>query len=71
VITDPCGACNGDGRKRVEKSVDVEIPAGVSSRELPHPPRQGNVGTRGGPRGDILVVLEVQEDERFERRATT
>lgn len=67
VISHPCGACHGDGRVRVDREIEVEIPAGVSSDNYLTLRGQGNVGPRGGPRGDILVVLEVQEDERFER----
>jgi molecular chaperone DnaJ len=66
-ITDPCTKCGGDGRQRVQRSVDVEIPAGVSSDNYLTLRGQGNVGPRGGPRGDILVVLEVEEDARFIR----
>lgn len=66
-ITDPCTACNGEGRKRVERSIEVEVPAGVHSDNYLTLRSQGNVGPRGGPRGDILVILEVQEDARFER----
>jgi molecular chaperone DnaJ len=66
-ITDPCKVCSGDGRQRVQRSIDVEIPAGVSSENYLTLRGQGNVGPRGGPRGDILVVLEVGEDERFMR----
>lgn len=66
-ITDPCTTCQGEGRQRVERTVDVEVPAGVTSENYLTLRGQGNVGPRGGPRGDILVVLEVEEDARFER----
>jgi len=66
-VTDPCTTCAGEGRQRVQRSVDVEIPAGVSSDNYLTLRGQGNVGPRGGPRGDILVVLEVGEDPRFIR----
>jgi molecular chaperone DnaJ len=66
-VTDPCTTCAGEGRQRVQRSVDVEIPAGVSSDNYLTLRGQGNVGPRGGPRGDILVVLEVGEDPRFMR----
>ena len=66
-IASPCGACDGEGRKRAERTVEVEIPAGVTSDNYLTLRGQGNVGPRGGPRGDILVVLEVEDDPRFER----
>jgi molecular chaperone DnaJ len=66
-ITDPCTACHGDGRQRVERTVEVDVPAGVHSDNYLTMRSQGNIGPRGGPRGDILVILEVEEDARFER----
>ena len=66
-IRNPCPVCRGDGRKRQERTIEVEIPAGVSSDNYLTLRGQGNVGPRGGPRGDILVVLEVKEDPRFIR----
>lgn len=66
-ITDPCLACRGEGRQRVERTVEVEVPAGVHTDNYLTMRSQGNVGPRGGPRGDILVILEVEEDPRFER----
>lgn len=67
VIRHPCESCDGDGRERTEKTIEVEIPAGVTSDNYLTLRGQGNLGPRGGPRGDILVVLEVEEDSRFVR----
>jgi molecular chaperone DnaJ len=67
ILSDPCGTCRGDGRKRKETEIDVEIPAGVSSENFITLRGQGNVGPRGGPRGDIIVLLEVEEDPRLTR----
>ena len=66
-IANPCDACNGEGRTRSERTVDVEVPAGVSSDNYITMRGQGNLGVRGGPRGDIVVVLEVEDDPRFLR----
>lgn len=66
-ITDPCTKCRGEGRQRTERTIDVEVPAGVHSDNYLTLRSQGNVGPRGGPRGDILVILEVEDDARFER----
>lgn len=66
-ITDPCTVCSGDGRQRVERTVDVEVPPGVTSDNYLTLRGQGNVGPRNGPRGDILVILEVDDDPRFVR----
>jgi len=67
IITDPCEICRGDGRKRVERTVGVDVPPGVSSSNYITLRGQGHAGPRGGPAGDLVVILEVEEDERFER----
>ena len=70
VIRNPCKQCHGDGRERGERTLDVEIPAGVSSDNYLTLRGQGNVGPRGGPRGDVIVVIEVEEDPRFIREGS-
>jgi molecular chaperone DnaJ len=67
VIAEVCGKCRGDGRIRTEREVEVDIPQGVSSENFLTLRGQGNVGPRGGPRGDVIVLLEVQDDPRFIR----
>jgi molecular chaperone DnaJ len=52
---------------RDERELDVEVPAGVSSENFLTLRGQGNAGPRGGPKGDIIVLLEVQDDPRFKR----
>ncbi len=67
VVAAPCKKCRGEGRIRGEKQIAVRIPAGVATGQYMTMRGVGNVGPRGGPRGDILVVFEVEEDSRFER----
>ena len=67
VIRNPCKTCHGDGRERGERTLEVEIPPGVSSDNYLTLRGSGNAGPRGGPRGDVLVIIEVQDDPRFER----
>jgi len=67
VVSAPCKKCRGEGRIRGEKQIVVRIPAGVATGQYMTMRGVGNVGPRGGPRGDILVVFEVEEDPRFER----
>jgi molecular chaperone DnaJ len=67
IISSPCKKCRGEGRVRGEKQIVVRIPAGVATGQYMSMRGIGNVGPRGGPRGDILVVFEVEEDARFER----
>ncbi|CAA9311763.1 MAG: Chaperone protein DnaJ [uncultured Gemmatimonadaceae bacterium] len=67
VVATPCRKCRGEGRVRVERSVTAKIPPGVATGQYMTLRGQGNVGPRGGPRGDVLVVFEVEDDPRFER----
>ena len=67
VIEEPCPTCHGEGRARSERPITVEIPPGVSSENFITMRGEGNVGPRGGPRGDVLVLIEVEEDALFVR----
>jgi molecular chaperone DnaJ len=67
VIAQPCKKCKGEGRVRGEHTIPVNVPAGVSTGQYMTLRGTGSVGPRGGGRGDILVVFEVEEDPRFER----
>ena len=67
VIEEPCPICHGEGRARSERPIKVEIPPGVTSENFITMRGEGNVGPRGGPRGDVLVLIEVEEDARFVR----
>ena len=66
-IDTPCRKCKGEGRVRGEKTIAVQIPAGVSTGQYMTLRAMGSVGPQGGPRGDVLVVFDVEEDPRFER----
>lgn len=67
IITSPCRKCRGEGRIRQDQEIVVKVPAGVATGQYMTMRGAGNVGPRGGGRGDILVVFEVEEDPRFER----
>ncbi len=67
VVASPCRKCKGDGRVRVEKTIHVRIPAGVATGQYMTLRGVGNVGARGGGKGDVLVVFEVEDNPRFER----
>jgi molecular chaperone DnaJ len=70
VIEKPCPKCSGEGRLRSEREIEVEVPAGVTSENFLTLRGRGSVGPRGGPRGDLVVLLEVQEDPRFVREGS-
>lgn len=67
IVSSPCRQCKGDGRVRAEEEISIAVPAGVATGQYMTLRSLGNVGPRGGPRGDLLVVFEVEDDERFER----
>lgn len=67
IVTSPCEICRGEGRVRADRTVAVEVPAGVSSNNYLTLRGQGAVGQRNGASGDLLVMLEVKEDDRFVR----
>jgi len=67
VIASPCGACGGEGRVRADKTVQVDIPAGISDSNYLTLRGQGAIGVRGAPPGDLLVMIEIKRDDRFER----
>jgi molecular chaperone DnaJ len=67
VIAEPCPICRGDGRTRTDRAVVVDVPPGVSSSNYITLRGQGHAGPRGAPAGDLVVMLEVEADERFER----
>jgi len=70
VIATPCQKCSGDGRLRSEQEVNIDVPAGVTSENFLTLSGRGSVGPRGGPRGDLIILLEVQDDPRFVREGS-
>jgi molecular chaperone DnaJ len=67
VVSTPCRKCRGEGRVRGDETIDIKVPPGVATGQYMTLRGVGNSGARGGGRGDIVVVFEVEEDERFER----
>ncbi|MEA2401444.1 MAG: molecular chaperone DnaJ [Thermoleophilaceae bacterium] len=67
VPSQPCTACAGRGRKASRKTLDVDVPAGIADRQRIRLTGRGHAGERGGPPGDLYVLVAVAEDERFVR----
>lgn len=67
VVSSPCKKCRGEGRARAERTLKITVPPGVATGQYMTLRGAGNIGPRGGGRGDVLVVFEVEDDERFER----
>jgi len=66
-IKNPCNACRGAGRLDKEKSLSVNIPAGVETGTRIRLAGEGEAGMRGGPTGDLYIFIEVREHALFER----
>jgi len=67
VIHSPCDRCGGDGRVKGEKTIQIDVPAGVADHHYLTLRGQGVPGPRNGPRGDLIAVLDIKDDPRFER----
>jgi len=68
IIRDPCARCRGDGRVTEERTLEMKVPAGVDNGSKLRVANEGEAGVRGGPSGDLYVVIHVQEHEFFERQ---
>ena len=68
VIRKPCARCKGEGRVEDEHEIRVRIPAGVDNGTRLRVRGEGEAGVHGGPPGDLYVVLNVEQDSRWERR---
>ncbi|MEM7101667.1 MAG: molecular chaperone DnaJ [Bacteroidota bacterium] len=67
VITANCGNCKGDGRIYGEKTLSIDIPAGVGEGMQLSMSGNGNAGLRGGPSGDLLINIEELPHEHLKR----
>jgi molecular chaperone DnaJ len=67
VIAEPCLDCGGQGRVRKDRTLKVEIPAGVEDGTRIRLTGQGEAGVRGGPFGDLYLFVRVADHELFER----
>jgi len=67
VIDDPCKVCSGGGRVTRERTLSVNIPAGVEDGTRIRLAGEGEAGLRGGPAGDLYIFLEVAPHEFFQR----
>lgn len=63
-----CPRCQGEGRAIASEWLDVHIPAGVGNGSQVRLQGAGNAGRRGGPAGDFVLTVEVEEHPLFQRR---
>jgi molecular chaperone DnaJ len=67
VARDPCKVCRGRGRKVERTKVKVDVPAGIADGQRIRIAGRGHAGERGGPPGDLYVLIRVRQDPRFVR----
>lgn len=67
IVRNKCSKCHGEGRYKGEETVKVRIPSGVANGNYITLRGQGNAGKRGGEAGDLIVLIEEEEHEYFER----
>ncbi|WP_127520595.1 molecular chaperone DnaJ [Mesorhizobium sp. Z1-4] len=66
-ITDPCPKCSGQGRVTEDRSLSVNIPAGIEDGTRIRLAGEGEAGLRGAPSGDLYIFLSVKPHEFFQR----
>ena len=66
-IINKCNACKGEGRTYGEETVTLDIPAGVQDGMQLSMSGKGNIGERGGPSGDLIILIEEEQHEFLQR----
>src|ERR671928_290275 len=67
VAREPCERCDGRGREVRRRTLKVDVPAGIADGQRIRLSGRGHAGERGGPPGDLYVLVRVAADERFLR----
>lgn len=68
IIKNPCKSCAGAGRTQKERTLSVQIPAGVEDGTRIRLSGEGEAGTRGGPSGDLYLFIRLDEHSIFKRQ---
>lgn len=67
IVREPCRECRGDGRVAETETIAVKVPAGVATGNFIPLRGMGDVGPRGGPAGDLIVLIEEKPHPVFDR----
>jgi curved DNA-binding protein CbpA len=67
LYTETCTECRGEGQVRREATLEVEVPAGIEDGQTLRMEGEGAPGERGGPNGDLLIDIAIEDHPRFER----
>lgn len=67
VIVDKCADCKGTGRKPLERVLNIKVPPGIHHGQVIRVTQEGEPGSRGGPSGDLHVIVNIKAHPLFER----
>ena len=67
IPSERCPTCNGAGEVRTRKKIAITVPAGADTGTKIRLKGQGGRGTHGGPPGDLIITLQVQDDRFYQR----
>jgi molecular chaperone DnaJ len=67
VIADPCGSCHGQGKIMKDRTLNVEVPAGVEHGSRIRIQGEGEAGSKGGKSGDLYVMINIKKHKLFQR----
>jgi len=67
MVTDPCPACRGEGRREAAETISVDVPAGVHEGNYIPIQGKGHAGPQGGPAGDLIILIQEKPHDVFER----
>ncbi|ADO76801.1 molecular chaperone DnaJ [Halanaerobium praevalens] len=68
IVEEACHKCNGAGKVRKQRKLTVNIPAGVDTGTRLRMSGEGQAGEKGGPAGDLYIVIDVQDHKIFDRK---
>ena len=71
LVKNPCTTCRGKGKVRRTQKLKVKVPAGIDHGQVFRMPGQGNVGSNGGPNGDVMVEANIRRHSIFSRDGYT
>ena len=67
MVKNPCTTCRGKGKVRRNKTIRIKVPAGVDAGQNVRVPNEGNVGSNGGPNGDVYAEVSIRRHPIFRR----
>lgn len=70
IVKEKCPFCKGSGKKQTTKTIKVKIPQGIENGTMLKVSGQGEIGARGGRRGDLYIAVFVKEHPHFKRKGS-